>query len=302
VALPSKDSPFVLYSSQTRHSIKQTLLRALCEARSSIYLSVYGLSDPDILKMLERQGNEGVSVSIEYDPSASLPLASLLHAPVRVMPMKTRGLMHRKIAVIDHARVFLGSANFTPTSLRHHGNLLLGLYHEGLARYLEAPFFNHFTFSLEGMTGELFLLPDPSGNCVSALLESLRRAKRRIHIAMFTFTHEGLIEELIHAQERGVEVRVAVDYYTARGASKKALERLSQAGITPYLSQGQELLHYKWAVIDETELIMGSANWTRAAFAKNQDFLLFLSPLAPPNRKFFRHLFEIIEAESSVTE
>ena len=43
---------------------------------------------------------------------------------------------------------------------------------------------------------------------------------------------------------------------------------------------------------------MGSANWTKAAFSKNHDFLFFLSPLTENQREFLSKLWEIIEQES----
>ena len=46
-------------------------------------------------------------------------------------PYKTKqckGLMHKKIVVIDKRLIFLGTANLTTTSLRHHANVMgLGL-------------------------------------------------------------------------------------------------------------------------------------------------------------------------------
>jgi phosphatidylserine/phosphatidylglycerophosphate/cardiolipin synthase-like enzyme len=106
---------------------------------------------------------------------------------------------------------------------------------------------------------------------------------------------------LIKAKQRGVDVTVAVDYYTAKGSSKKTLAILEKGGIKVLLSQGRELLHHKWAVIDDTTLVMGSANWTKAAFTKNHDFLLFLSPLTESQIKFFTKLWAIIEQEAAYT-
>ena len=130
----------------------------------------------------------------------------------------------------------------------------------------------------------------------------MREAHKTIRLVMFTLTHNEITSALIAAHKRGVDVRVAVDYYTARGASKKTLEQLRQAQIPVYLSQGKELLHHKWALIDGDILIMGSANWTKAAFTKNQDFLLLLSSLRPDDQCFFKDLWEIIQTESICEE
>jgi phosphatidylserine/phosphatidylglycerophosphate/cardiolipin synthase-like enzyme len=298
VSLPVAEQPLLFYSNQTRQDIKLTLIRALKGAKRSIYLSVYGICDPQIISTLKQKAEKEISVIVEYDASASLNLKKILLPHIQAQPIKTKGLMHRKIAVIDEETIFLGSANFTPTSLKHHANLVIGLNHPHLAAYLKNPFSNAFAFSIQSLQGKLFLLPDPSQKSLKELLQDLARAKKSIHIAMFTLTHPEITDALNAAKQRGVDVKVAIDYYTARGASKKAIEALHKAGVKIYLSQGQELLHHKWAIVDEELLIMGSANWTRAAFTKNQDFILFLSPLEKTHKAFFHNLWDLIETES----
>ncbi len=296
--LPSPKNPVHFYSNQTRHDIKLTYCQALKEAGQSIFLSVYGISDPQVLALLCKKREENVSVRVEFDPSASSNLKKILPPSASVTPMKTKGLMHRKIAVLDHARVFLGSANLTTTSLRHHANLVLGLYSPALAAFLENPNAISFSSSISSQTGEMFLLPDPENLGLSRLIALIEGAQKRIKIAMFTLTHPELAAALVQAKKRGVIVTVAVDYYTAKGASKKTLAALEKEGLDIYLSQGRELLHHKWALIDDELLAMGSANWTKAAFSKNHDFLFFLSPLTKNQREFLSKLWEIIEQES----
>ncbi len=299
VTLPKEKHPLVLYSNQTRQDIKKTFHKALSLAHQSIFLSVYGISDPEILKLLLKKSQENVTVTVEYDPTASGNLKKVLPSPAMIHPIKSKGLMHKKIVIIDHAQVFLGSANLTTTSLRHHANLVLGFYNPSLASHLEnpaAPPF--FSFTTEEQTGEIFLLPDSQRRGLEKLLESIECAHKKIDVAMFTLTHPDICSALIRAKNRGVQVRVALDYYTARGASKKSLAAMEKEGVTLYLSQGKELLHHKWALIDENLLIMGSANWTKAAFSKNQDFLFFLHPLKEEQQKFFKKLWNIIELES----
>lgn len=295
--LPSAQDPCLFYSNQTRQDIRLIFYKALKAAQTSIFLSVYGISDHLIINLLKEKYSTGLNLRVEYDPSASLPLQQ--HLKEAAMPIKTKGLMHRKIAVIDHHTTFLGSANFTPTSLSHHDNLIIGFYHQELARYLEKPFSNHFSFQLGHLHGSLFLLPDPSKQSFDSLLSTLESAQKTIHIAMFTLTHPRIVNTLIQAKERGVEVSVAIDFYTARGASRKSIEKLHTHGISCHLSQGRELLHHKWALIDDTTFIIGSANWTSAAFEKNQDFLLFLTHLGMKEQRFIQKLWKIITTEAT---
>ena len=76
-----------------------------------------------------------------------------------------------------------------------------------------------------------------------------------------------------------MHIELYLDRYTAKGASSTALKQLKEAGVSTYLSQGLPLFHHKWAVIDSKMLVLGSANWTQAAFKKNTDFVCFLYPI-----------------------
>jgi cardiolipin synthase A/B len=296
--LPDRDHPIQLYSNQTRQDIKLMFLQALSKANQSIYLSVYGITDPEILAIIRKKNFKHLPITLEYDPSASAPLKKLLPSSIDIHPIKTSGLMHRKIVLIDKTQVFLGTANLTPTSLLYHANLVIGLYHPELAAFLECPATTSYFFKVQRQQGELYLLPDPFKSGLSRLIGVIDRAKRKITIAMFTLTHPEIGEALSRAKRRGVDISIAVDAYTARGASKKMIHSLEKAGCHFFLSQGKELLHHKWAVIDEEILVMGSANWTKAAFSKNHDFLLFLFPLEEKQMRFLNHLWNIIETES----
>jgi cardiolipin synthase A/B len=296
--LPDQEHPLRFYSNQTRHDIKSVYYHALERARHSIFLSVYGVTDPDILSILIQKAENKVPVTVEYDSSASSNLKKILPSSAHVLPIKSKGLMHRKVVLIDQAQVFLGSANLTATSLRHHDNLVLGIYSPSLAEFLENPTSTSFSFVLHEQKAEVFLLPDPEHSGLKHLLNCLGEAKVKISIAMFTLTHPEIAEALIKAKNRGVAVSIAADYYTAKGASKKILNAMEKEGIKILNSQGRQLLHHKWALIDENILVMGSANWTKAAFSKNHDFLFFLSPLDQAQKQFLNGLWQIIELES----
>lgn len=296
--LPEPQKPILFYSNQTRQDIKQVYLRALQNAERSIFISVYGITDPDILSLLTQKSKSSLPITVEYDPTASGNLKKTLPPSIAAHPIKSKGLMHRKIVTLDRTQVLLGSANLTPTSLKHHDNLVLGIYHPPLAAFLEHPSDTTFSFNLQGQHGEIFLFPDPEHAGLNRLIQSLQDAKSTISIAMFTLTHPEIVEALIQAQNRKVAVSVIVDYYTAKGASKKALDLLAKAGITILTSQGKQLLHHKWALIDNSTFILGSANWTKAAFSKNHDFLLFLSPLPQEQRQFLQRLWDILSLES----
>lgn len=290
--LPDAEHPLRLYSNQSRHNLQKLFSHAISEAKSSLFVMMYALTDARIVKLLAEREAAGIQTQIFYDPSAT-PAPAIHSTP---LPVKG-GLMHRKILVTDQERSFVGSANFTTTSLKMHDNLVAGFYHPGLAQFMTIPRGEAFSFSLGKTEGEFWLLPSQAA--LSRLTAMLHAAKKQIYVAMFTLTHPELVEGLIAASKRGVDVRVAIDHYTAEGASAPVLKTLRTANIPIFYSQGQQLFHHKWAWIDRSTLILGSANWTRAAFTQNQDCLLILRHLKFEQKRQLKKIWNIIEIEST---
>ena len=112
------------------------------------------------------------------------------------------------------------------------------------------------------------------------------RAAKRINLLAFTFDLEDVIEEMIAARVRKVEVRAIFDKRQAYGSAtrrmKGALKRVAAYGVEVRTISGFELsgvyhgyvagsgvLHAK-ALVTETSLIVGSCNWTTASQANRE--------------------------------
>ncbi len=265
------------------------MMQALKGANSSIVLQIYGLTDPEIITLLQKKQADGVVVTIFYDKNATRNLPKSLNA----YPVKSQGLMHRKILVIDSVQVFLGTANFTTQSLKMHDNLIAGIWDPLLARFFEESIEDAKTFDIGNATISSFLRPD-----LKQLCQVIDEAKESIQIAMFTLTHPQIVQKLIDAISRGVVVTLAVDRYTAAGASQSAVLRLKEAGAEILVSQGSQLLHHKWAWIDREIFVIGSANWTSSAFEKNLDCLLILKGLNTEQKKLLNRLWKRVAIAS----
>jgi cardiolipin synthase len=285
--LPNPSSPIVFYANQARHDLKLVFCEAIHSAKNALHACFYGITDRDVISLLSQKASSGIDVSIEYDRKASLSLNKFFPSSAAITPKRSKGLMHRKILIVDNAYIYLGSANLTQSSLRHHSNFVMGLYSPSLASFLLSPGTSTVSqISIKTQQAECWLLPDPQKGSLDRIISLIESATKTIRIAMFTFTHPQITHALIKAVKRGVCVSVIVDYYSGRGASKKTVELLKKEGASISLSQGQQLLHHKWAIIDENIFIMGSANWTKAAFTKNEDFLFILFWLTKPQKKF----------------
>ncbi|MDE3046217.1 MAG: hypothetical protein KGJ02_06195 [Verrucomicrobiota bacterium] len=295
---PLPTEPPHLYSNQTQQDLRLTLVDAIRKAHESIHLVMFGLSDPAILNAL---AHKTIPTTIYYDSNASPKLWTVLPR-ADLHPVHGWGLMHQKILILDRETIFIGSANMTTASLTMHDNLVVGFKSQKLARFLieKSP---HSPGYIQGMVGgqgiELWLLPDPRGHALQDLKHKIRTATRSLSIALFTFTHPALIEEVIAAHNRGVKVHVIMDLHSSLGASNKAVEKLKSSGVRISMSRGLQLLHHKFILIDDQTLLVGSANWTKAAFYKNSDCFLILHNLTDEQKNFMHRLWGRLEAEST---
>jgi HKD family nuclease len=123
-----------------------------------------------------------------------------------------------------------------------------------------------------------------------AVKEALAKAKKSIYLVMFTIELSAekqnskanqLINTIIEAKNRGVDVEVVLDQnvdfvqrkypsdWEIKIKSTNACKRLKDAGIKVYYDDPVKYVHAKAVVIDKKTVILGSTNWTEAAFDRN---------------------------------
>ncbi|MCK5655191.1 MAG: hypothetical protein KAI03_02710 [Candidatus Aureabacteria bacterium] len=125
-----------------------------------------------------------------------------------------------------------------------------------------------------------------------AVREALQEAKESIYMAMYqvslhpynkTAKVYKLIEELIRAEERGVELKIILDQnidfiagqdiykWAAKGKNAWCFKALKEAGIDVEYDSLSTYTHAKAIVIDNEIVIIGSSNWSESAFSKNAE-------------------------------
>jgi cardiolipin synthase len=309
VRLPQADKPIELYANQVRDDLSKTLITSINEAKESIHLIIYSLTDNGIISSLRKKSEEGVKVTVVLDAKATPYAAKKLGPKVTTRKRFSKGLMHQKILVIDGEQVWIGSANMTSESLRLHGNLLMAFYSPEIAKMAcegsekmfdkkKNVFNKPQTFSICGQDIEFWLLPN-NFEAVPRLKQLINTAQKTIRIAMFTWTRYDLAKAIIEAKQRGVNTEVVIDHYSGNGVSAKVVQMLRDGGVSTRLSKGGALLHHKFLYIDSKTLVNGSANWTKAAFTKNDDCFMILHGLNDEQKSHMNSLWDVIVAESS---
>jgi phosphatidylserine/phosphatidylglycerophosphate/cardiolipin synthase-like enzyme len=296
-------------STDLKDPMRSSLEHSIQNAKESVVLIIYSLSDKKLVNSLRYVANRGVPVMVIHDSVETPDCAFLLGKNVKCYPRRGQGLMHNKLLVIDHSIVWLGSANMSTRSLTEQGNLVVALRCRAIAEtiealaasmisrsaYLSPPL--HVEFPQSHLT--LFFHPFHGKLAFRSLIERIDTASKRIFVAMFTFTHPDLISALCRAKDRGVDVRIVLDKDSSTQTSKKAYVTFKRKGIHCGYRTKTGLLHYKTAIIDNA-LVTGSCNWTKAGFASNHEAMLFIEPLTPVQHVWIDRWWSQVEHFSSL--
>lgn len=271
------------YTTENDGDLTPLYLHAIGEAKKSICCMNYAIKDRRIISALNASAKRGVSISVVYDASASAGIEDLLHKDIQRKRYEGQGLMHMKLLTIDDETAYVGTANFTQSSLTKHANTVIRISHPGMVSYIQEKTFSYpkviskkpQTFSLPGIDLIFSFLPDDK-TAAEGVKQILRSAQKTIDVAMFTFTRMDFAKELVAAHARGVAVTVTLDEGSMKGTSKKIAVYLKKNGVFVKKGISDGLYHHKLALIDGTTWIVGSANWTRSAFEKNGEYLIFM--------------------------
>lgn len=106
---------------------------------------------------------------------------------------------------------------------------------------------------------------------LDALLGAVNSALKSLDIAIYNFSEPSLANAIIHAKNRGVQVRLVME---GDNLSKPVPRQLLSAGI-PIIGDGQDsLMHDKFMVVDGKTLLVGSANFTDNGLGIDNNYLL----------------------------
>lgn len=138
-------------------------------------------------------------------------------------------------------------------------------------------------------SANVYFSPEESG--LKVLCSQIDAAQTHVRVAAFHFAETPMLDALIRAHQRGVEVEVVLDHEHIEYRPKKAapdvkegpspvLARLMKAGIPAYVDTQHKTMHNKYMVIDSKIVTTGSYNFNKKAESKNAENLLVLHSVA----------------------
>ena len=124
----------------------------------------------------------------------------------------------------------------------------------------------------------LYVAADSPGECTISPASAPRLAEtfRRIVGAYGLTNGSSIVEALIRAKQRGIDVRLIADK-TTPCERNSAVGPLAAAGVPIWIDDQARIAHAKTMVIDGTVTLTGSYNWTRGAAANSENLNLISS-------------------------
>lgn len=115
----------------------------------------------------------------------------------------------------------------------------------------------------------------PRGGCTEAVVRVLGEAQQTVLMQAYSFTSAPIAAALADAARRGVRVEAILDKSNKTGKYSEA-DFLLHSRIPTWIDERHAIAHNKVMVIDNSTVITGSFNFTKAAEENNAENLLIL--------------------------
>jgi phosphatidylserine/phosphatidylglycerophosphate/cardiolipin synthase-like enzyme len=275
-------------------SMEKALVAFIDSASKTLDVCVYDLNLPEVAQALLAARQRGVKVRVivakenaekAYDIEDELKQMEKLG--MLTLAHNRSGLMHNKFMIADGERVWTGSYNFTRNCSYFNDNHAIALESKELAENYTMEWQEIF----EKRHGKRFAFPTPhpqiniGGTLIQnyftpeddtrgAIIAEMAKATNEIAMMAFSFADRGMTDAVRAALKRGVKAIVLLDSGLAKhpGANTKELQEM---GANVRMSPGVRL-HHKVIVIDRETVVLGSANFSQAAFDRNDENVLIV--------------------------
>ncbi|MES2354527.1 MAG: phospholipase D family protein [Pseudomonadota bacterium] len=139
-------------------------------------------------------------------------------------------------------------------------------FHSEIARAL-----NWFPQSVPS-TAQIEVGFSPEAGAEELVIKAIASAKKSILVGAYSFTSKPIVQGLIDAKKRGVEVRAVLDKSnTSNKSGTAAANLLANADIPTRIDSEHPIHHNKIIVIDDAHIETGSFNYSAAAAHKNAE-------------------------------
>ncbi|TGM98787.1 phospholipase D-like domain-containing protein [Leptospira dzoumogneensis] len=260
-----------------KRNVRDEILRIIRDTEVSIYMHIYSFDDPEIEAELIQANRRGVRLELMGELGKTYPVSLLPFLKY----WKGTGLQHTKVLVSDRSLVFIGTGNFTYYGLEqdHNGYLEFkmdrsewGKFHSFLKE--------EYPFPVLKIAGLEFWNSPMEGNLIqNRLFDSVLSSKHSIRYLIFDHYDPILssgFTRVDHGSIGGIYNR-PVDPEGEILSGLPGIEILEDGNEDilddPTIGKGG-LLHHKTMILDDSEVLTGSYNYSLSARDSNREIFI----------------------------
>ncbi|MCG2726029.1 MAG: phospholipase D-like domain-containing protein [Elusimicrobia bacterium] len=315
--------PNCIFTEET--NISPIIINAIESTNSTLDIALYNLKLADITQSIAEARDRGVRVRIIFDyehvvPSVGRDIKVLMDKGmnIKLMSGKIRsGSMHNKYAIFDGTALQMGSANWTYTAEKsNYENMMFVYDSEIISGYQtnfewmwdqaisaydlnaippppgQLPYDMKPSVNFNGQTFPKYIF-SPNGGTTDMIVKAIDSARAEIDVAMFSMTSESIMDALIRAKSRGINIKLMLSAGIKFPFYHEALKnKMILRFMDGRVYKGR--MHNKFAIIDNALLINGAFNWSANAENVNAEntILTLDSNYVEPFKKEFEKLFQ----------
>lgn len=130
----------------------------------------------------------------------------------------------------------------------------------------------------------------PEGSARKLVLETMGSAQHSIQMLAYAFQAPDIMQALVDARHRGVEVRVVIDKKRNQGkASKAAMDLVTRNGVELRTNEHFHIHHDKTIIVDGNTVETGSFNFALSAETVNSENVVVIRDMPEVSRQYLAH-------------
>src|SRR5680860_106450 len=266
-------------------------LTLIQSAQTSIYVEQAEFNDPRLVELILTKSRAGIDVRILLDQWQKVNWATLDHlksqnVSIQYYPAQKGQINHTKYLIVDQKIAMIYGPPWTADGLQAHD---LAVELSGKSAWKAATLFSKdwaFTTTFPLDVPDTSNLPDD--NVVLATNAHVRQqldnqistSTKSIWIEIPEISDDDLIQALVNAAEKGINVRLILDR-AAKTKTPDSIEKLTIKNITLRYYPNKPRFGMHLAIFDNSSFLLSSSEWTRYSFVANHEFSITVpSPLA----------------------
>ncbi|MCE1248592.1 MAG: membrane protein insertion efficiency factor YidD [Firmicutes bacterium] len=282
--------------------VAPAMLALLKSAKKSIDVEIFSIKNPEVIGILKDKAKEGVQVRlinnfVTMDGQEQNKLNDIRNEikdsgiEVHQYPVSQSiwQFNHTKMVIVDDQTSIIGSKNWG-TKFANSNNyeiamLISGdtvdesreIFEKDWAKSGGTPKDVHHRDESPGVS----LNVTDTGNYQNAreIRDSIKNASKSIDVGMYWLTDKQVIDDLIDAKSRGVNVRALISH---TDENRYAKEKLTEAGIETRIfshsdNNDKKYYHIKMGIFDGEKVNMGSCDWTAQGLYLNHELNMNIS-------------------------